>query len=508
MKSADKLRWVAAASLMVAAALHTAPARANGRYPQAMQLAQDPSDPKRLWLRSTYGLVTSADQGVTWGLICEQALGMDPNGVFDPMFGVHADGAVAIGLQKGVKRSSDRGCRWQHVVPELEDSFVQDITVDVNDRRRGLALSSYNDGTSYVLELWDTENNAASYTRVMRMEAHRYGRTVDAAPSNPNRVYLSVMNYDLADSTKPGAPGILISNDRGKNWTPVDLPVPAGSDPYIAAVHPTNADAVYVRTYQQFRTDAGSGIRVKSRLLYSENGGANWREILTGDAPMLGFALSPDATEVLVGFGDEGDPGTSLVAPPSAFGIARASTSDHDFQRIYDQKVTCLYWTANDIYVCSRLEESGFDLGLFNNTCPATIRPLFSKKRMSGVLSCAAGTNTAQACTQAVYDDLCKLKLYCSVPSPAPDAGSPSCWEGGVYEGGTNDASPSFDSGRGGAGGDASVSPDGGPPRSTTDSDSDGCSCKLARRGTPPAPALLAAAAVVALGLRRRWAPS
>lgn len=504
MNTVRQFAPLVATALALGALHHTTPAQANGRYPQAMQLAADPSDPNRLWLRSTYGLVTSTDRGATWSLICEAALGMDPNGIFDPMFGVHADGSIAIGLQKGLKRTTDHGCGWQHVVPELEDSFVQDITVDVNDRRRGLAISSFFAGTSYSIEVWDTENNGASYTRVSRMAENDYGRTIDAAPSNPNRVYLSVMAFDVSDFSKPGVPALLISNDRGRNWTRSELPVPPNSDPYIAAVHPTNADVLYVRTYEELRLETGNDIGVKSRLLYSENGGTTFREILSGDAPMLGFAQSPDGTEVLVGFGDEGDSRKNLVAPDSAFGVRHASTSDFQFQRVYDQKVSCLNWTGNDIYVCSRLEETGFDLGLFNNTCPATIRPLFNKKRMTGVLSCAAGTTTAQACTKAVYDELCNVKLYCGQPSPATDGGTPSCWEGGVYEGGTNDASPNFDAGAGGGGGDASVRPDAGPSRRNADEDSDGCSCRHARRDARLSPALLAAAVASGLGLRRR----
>lgn len=485
---------------LAAVALHAAPARANGRYPTAMQLVQDPTDANRLWLRSTYGMVTTSDRGATWSLVCEAALGMDPNGVFDPMFGVHADGSVVIGLQQGLKRTTDHGCDWEHVVPELADSFVQDIAVDASDRRKGLAISSYYSGTTYVTELWETQNNGASYTRAAHIEDDHYARTIDAAPSDPNRVYLSVLFLDPSDFDVPGVPALLVSSDRGKNWTRRDLPVPPSSDPYIAAVHPTNPDALYVRTYQDFRLEAGNGVTVKSRLLYSEDGGASWREVLSGEAPMLGFALSPDGSEVLVGFGDEGDSRRSLVAPPSAFGIWRSATSDFQFQRVYDQKVSCLYWSGNDVYVCSRLEESGFDLGVFSNdTCPASIRPLFNKKRMTGMLSCPTGTMTNTACTQSVWNDLCDLKLRCSDPWPAADGG-PSCWEGGVYEGGTNDAAPTFEAGTA----DASVSPDGGAPRREPEDDADGCSCRHARRAGVPSPALLAAAVALGLGIWRR----
>ncbi|HEY6555817.1 MAG TPA: hypothetical protein VI072_01035 [Polyangiaceae bacterium] len=504
MRTARIIPGLVLPALALATLHYATPAHANGRYPQAMQFVQDPGDANRLWLRSTYGLVTSADRGATWALICEQGLGMDPNGVFDPMFGVHADRSVVIGLQQGLKRSTDLGCGWRHVVPELEENFVQDVAVDFSDRRRGVAISSFLNGPKYTIEVWETQNNGASYSRISLIESNQYARTIDAAPSDPNRLYLSVMSYDVSDFSKPGVPQMLRSNDRGKNWTTLALPVPPNSDPYIAAVHPTNPDVLYVRTYEENRLEAGNGFAVKSRLMYSQNGGTAWREILTGDAPMLGLAISPDGTEILVGFGDEGTSGKNLVAPADAFGIWHAATSDPRFQRVYDQRVSCLTWNANDIYVCSRLEDTGFDLGVFNNTCPASIRPLFNKKQMSGMLSCAAGTSTAQACTQAVFNELCELKLNCSGPTPQLDGGAPSCWEGGVYEGGTNDASTPFDSGAGGGGGarDGSVSPDGSVPSANEESD-DGCSCAQAGSSAGSSPALFAAALALGVGLGR-----
>lgn len=505
MRTARIIPGLLLPALALATLHYATPAHANGRYPQAMQFVEDPGDANRLWLRSTYGLVTSADRGATWALICELGLGMNPNGIFDPMFGVHADRSVVIGLERGLKRSTDFGCNWDaDIVPSLKNNFVQDVAVDFSDRRRGVAISSFLGGPTYTIEVWDTQNNGASYSRISLIEGNQYARTIDAAPSDANRLYLSVMSYDVSDFSKPGVPQMLRSNDRGKNWTTLALPVPPNSDPYIAAVHPTNPDVLYVRTYEENRAEAGAGFVVKSRLVYSENGGATWREILNGDAPMLGLALSPDGTEVLVGFGDEGESGKTLVAPDSAFGIWRAAASDFQFQRVYDRKVSCLTWTANDIYVCLRFEETGFDLGVFNNTCPATIRPLFDKKQMTGIVSCAAGSTTTQACTQAVFDELCTLKLYCSAESPSSDASAPSCWEGGIYEAGPDAPAP-FDSGTGGGGGarDGSVSPDASVPSGNDEDDSDGCSCSQAGRSAGSSPALLAAALALGIGLGR-----
>ena len=39
-------------------------------------------------------------------------------------------------------------------------------------------------------------------------------------------------------------------------------------------------------------------------LLYSSDGGATWKELLRQNAKLLGFALSPDGTAILAGYGD------------------------------------------------------------------------------------------------------------------------------------------------------------------------------------------------------------
>ena len=39
-------------------------------------------------------------------------------------------------------------------------------------------------------------------------------------------------------------------------------------------------------------------------LLYSGDGGATWTEVFRSRAKLFGFALSPDGSEVLIGYGD------------------------------------------------------------------------------------------------------------------------------------------------------------------------------------------------------------
>src|SRR6185436_15964627 len=82
-------------------------------------------------------------------------------------------------------------------------------------------------------------------------ESLRLVATVDVAPSNPQRIYLSGWG--------PNSTGVLLrSDDRGETYSALRLPTDAENDevPFIAAVDPDNADALYVRT-DLWRFDAG-----------------------------------------------------------------------------------------------------------------------------------------------------------------------------------------------------------------------------------------------------------
>ena len=84
------------------------------------------------------------------------------------------------------------------------------------------------------------------------------------------------------------------SDDRAATWSV--LPVPDTglfAIPYLSAVAPADPSTVYVRVH-------GQG---QDRLLVSSNGGRGWQRVLEGRAVMAGFALSPDGTELAIGFG-------------------------------------------------------------------------------------------------------------------------------------------------------------------------------------------------------------
>ena len=395
-------------------------ATANGRYPQAMQLAQDPSDSNRLWLLTTYGLLTSPNRGAAWYWICEEALGFSSSTVFDPTFAVHEDGTLIIGLLTGLRVSTSRGCDWRDAVEKIKGNFVLDVAVHTAAKRQSLVLVSYGesvDGAArvrYVNQIWKTTDNAKTFTLLAEnLPANVFSSTLDAAPSNPSRLYLTGHVYDAGSGGT--TPTFFRSNDEGKSWSRLHLPLPSGTGTFIAAVHPENADVIYVRSL-----DRGSDGKVKSTLLYSKDAGSRWRSVFTGAAPMMGFALNHDGSEVFVGLGDPGDRQTRTDA--ASVGLWKASTAHFKFQKVFDKSISCLLSTRDGLYACSRLVPGGFDLGLSTDS-GRTFKSVQRRDAIVGPLQCPESTGFTALCSSHMWAELCSRTLACSVATAGYDAG-------------------------------------------------------------------------------------
>lgn len=444
------LRRALALALGLALGLATAPAGANGRFPQAQQLVQAPSDPSRLVLRATYGLLVSSDAGGSWHWICEQSIGY--SGVEDPAVGITAGGTLLAGIFDGLRVSSDGGCDFSSGGAELEGRFVVDLSVDKVTPSRALALTSNGKGGgSFDTRLWESTDDGKTFTQIGTLPDTLLGLTLDPAPSEPSRIYVSGLGGSAA-------PTLQRSIDGGKTW--VERPIAglaAGAAPFLAAIDPKNADRVWLRA-----TDSDTG-----RLLVSDDAGDSWTEVLAKPGYMLGFALSPDGATVSVGFGD---PKGGAAIDPDSLGLWRAPTSSHAFERVFTGPVNCLTWTAAGLFACSSQFDQGFELGLASDPMFASgtkdpFTPLLTLTGLTGPLACSTGSSAQCA---AAWPATCELIGKCDGP------------DGGV--GGA------AGSGGGGASGDGG---DGG-----------GCGCRVA--GGPAGASAGLAALLLLLALWRR----
>ncbi len=369
-----------ACATLIAAALLGPPARAlaNGRYPQANQIVVAPNDASHLYLRATFGLLVSKDGGATWDWICESAFGDTTN--YGPEIGVTASEEILVASSNGLWTSPD-GCAWS-TAPAIGPRFATDLVVRGDDASQALAVTSDYASpeagvSSFASQVFATSDDGATWSALgAPVDPPVLVATIEVATNDPARIYVS----GFQTSTTASAAYVITSSDRGAHWTSSTVPLVAGDlGVYLAAVDPTNADRVYVRTSNQ------SGGVASARLLVSDDGAKTFRSVYAGGA-MLGFALSPDGGEVFVG---GLWPSDGLHAAPSdtlAF-TPKATLS-----------IECLGASGAKLYECGDAFSS-FPLGVSSDD-GATFAAALDFHAIRGPLACPASSPVAACAAQ------------------------------------------------------------------------------------------------------------
>lgn len=365
-------------ALTVAGALFAAPraAQANGRFPESNQLFFAPSDDQRLVLRTTFGLLFSEDRGASWHWVCDQAIPL--SGSEDPMIAMTPNGNTIATTFQGLAMSKSKGCDWSNVAGDLDKQVFIDLAANPSDPKHVVVFASSYDhqdadgGIFFLSKLWETKDEGETYTQLgPELDPTLLGYTVDLTKSDPDRIYVTaVRNPGVGTSAF-----FLASKDHGKTWTETPIPLEDTERAlFIAAVNPTDANKVYVRT--------SNGTDKPSRLLYTEDGGATWKMIYKAQGPLLGFALSADGSKVFVGGPKDG--------------IRVASTSDFAFAQKSNIETQCLALASDGLWACSN-EKSGFIIALSKDE-GATFEKETHFCDLQGALECPAGTKTNTEC--------------------------------------------------------------------------------------------------------------
>ncbi|XYH92473.1 hypothetical protein ACMHYB_31920 [Sorangium sp. So ce1128] len=356
----------AAACLALSA---STPASANGRYPAAGQILVDPSDPDHIAVRATYGLLVTRDGGERWSWICEGAIGY--SGFEDPMMVITGDGSILAGLFDGLSATHDGGCQWEMAEGELAQRNIVDLSIDRAAPTSAILLgSSVMASDAIVTQVWESKDDGRAWTQTgADLPSTFLGVTLDSAPSDPRRIYVS------GRWNGPTFQGIVKrSSDRGATWEDFDVP---GSDdrnlPYLGAVDPIDPDIVYVRR-------DGDGA---DALLVSKDGGATWREVFQATS-LLGLALSPDGMMIAAGSDEDG----LWIAP----------TATLEFTRTGQLGVRCLTWTDQGLFACADELVDGFTAGVSTDG-GKTFSPLMTLDRLCGPPpACGSESSTGQTC--------------------------------------------------------------------------------------------------------------
>ncbi|HVR19677.1 MAG TPA: hypothetical protein VMS65_08275, partial [Polyangiaceae bacterium] len=234
---------------------------ANGRFPNAQQLRA--IDGQTLVVAGTYGMLLTTNGGKDFAYQCEAEIFGKPTGSYtvDPLLEVGRDGAIYSGSLHALRVSRDRGCtfetepslprNWGFFELERPPGAESGTVVDVC--RRGaapdapvLALVARLDDSARTLEyrLYQTDARGvfAVVGEPIPVTLLDFGLTLEVAPSDPNRIYVS--------GTLENDPVLLASDDGGasfRSWPLVFADAEFVLGAYLGAVAPDDPERVYLR---------------------------------------------------------------------------------------------------------------------------------------------------------------------------------------------------------------------------------------------------------------------
>jgi hypothetical protein len=346
-------------------------------------------------LRTTFGILRSSDRGRTWDWICESAIGLGAMGQEDPTLGVTGGGAILAALAEGLAVSPDTGCSWSLTSGDLPQQPAIDVTVRPNAPQVALLLTSSPGAmdAGAAPQLFISSDDGSSWAPYgVALDPSLRPTSVEVAASDAHRVYVSGGRGSGAATTA----SLLVSSDDGQAFVEHPIPIDPTTETsaFIAAVDPTNADRVYVRT----------GAGDTSRLLVSDDAGASFRPVYQG-GPILGFALASDGTTVYLGGPEDG--------------LQKASTSDFRFQQQSPIPVGCIALLGPTVYICV-LQPSVL---LASSDHGAPFAPALYLRDLRGPLSCPAGPATTTTVCAAQWPALRMAYGIGSSNPVSPDGG-------------------------------------------------------------------------------------
>lgn len=375
---------------LLAACVLPSYAHANGRFPSADQLVLDPSDPDHWVLRATFGILQSHDAGRSFGWLCEDAVGYI--GDQDPALAVLGNGAILAGYARGLRASRESGCAWESPFSNTAQQNFLDATPDPSSAATALFLS-HSLNASHQVQIFAVRDDPSTAEPLPLVLGDDFSPvTLEVAPSAPNRLYVTGILDDLSTV-------LLRSDDRGQSWERLPIEPHPGLPAYIAAVDPVDPDRLYLRLDGD-TTDY---------LLLSEDAGASFSEAFSFNADMLGFALSPDGTQLAVGGPEAGlflADTQSMSFVPSSSGL---------------KYLTCLKWTeAHGLLACARESVDGMTLARSDDG--NRFSPVFHLKDLKP-LTCEASSSVGSVCP-SVWPTVAKTLGIDSGSGSSASAGS------------------------------------------------------------------------------------
>lgn len=366
------MRFATVAALLVA---FCATAHANGRPPLTNGVVFRPGDAQSIYVRSTFGLLVSHDDGCSFRWVCERAIGY--GGEFDPKYAVAADGTIFATTFTGLRVSRDGGCTWSTAPVGPGEVWVD--AIDIGPTGDVWVATAESAAPNNVYR--STDNGATFAARGM-LSPTVWWKSVKVAPSDPDVVY--VAGYQVA-----GTPTARLyrSADAGGAWTEHPLfgeqrdppTMRFGATPIVlvSAIDPKDPNTVLLTSLE---ANPPKG----DRLYRSTDGGVTFTQVLATTDRIRDVFYAADGSVYVATLGDGGfrstDRGASfapLVGAP---------------------QLGCLGQRGDGTLVgCGANWEPDFK-AVARTTDAAQWQKVFRFVELAGPVQCAAGTTVATMC--------------------------------------------------------------------------------------------------------------
>jgi hypothetical protein len=358
-------------------------------------LAFDPTDARHLVISTSFGLLESHDGGTTFLWRCESAIGVADQQ--DLMVAITASGAVVTTRVDGVAVTRD-GCSFAQP-SELAGKSIDDLALDRSEPHAVVAFSeSSRQSGGFDSQLYRSSDDGRDWTTIgAPLASELLPLSIDPAPSDGSRLYLTARHGGQSQFSS----ALLRSIDGGATFGSTDVPETAQHHvAYIAAVHPVDPNRVYLRVYHPTGT----------AVVVSDDGGMTFRKVFTGTDQILGFALSPDGTQMA--FGGPGD------------GIWVGGADGTNLMRRSNVRPTCLGWTADGLFACADVKVDGFSFGRSHDQ-GNTFEPLFAFSSLCGATGCSSDSSAPMTCSDEWGIVGPTLGSTCGLDAGASEAGLP-----------------------------------------------------------------------------------
>lgn len=373
---------------LLALALVPAIAAANGRPPMTNGVAFAPSDPHALYVRTTFGLLVSRDDGCSFRWICEQAIGYA--GQFDPKYRIADDGTIFATTFTGLRVSRDGGCTFTSVEPAI---WIDAIEIGPTGE---VWVATAESGKPN--DVFRSTDNGASFTAAGLASPTIWWKSIAIPPERAKRVY--VTGYQVAGAATTS---FEITDDGGAHWTRSHLAgVRFGPTPlvYAVAVDRTDPDVVYM-------TSIGANPPSGDRLYRSYDAGQTWIEVLATADPIRDVVVEPS--------------GGVIVATR---GGSFRSTTGIAFSRLAGAPQLACLGEATDgtLYGCAANWQPD-NKAVAISRDGATWQKRFQFAELAGPLDCPAGTPTHDRCGSlwpTIRQQFGAAGPACPAPPPPP----------------------------------------------------------------------------------------